>query len=340
MIKIIKKKNIPLLFLIGATVFWSYYYTTVNWFNDYGENKREIWLLIDTLFTLPLLCFYCFWDDKKTAALKTVVYISLLVLLGSYIIPELQKSVWLYLENIRYVAIIGFVVMELIAAFTVIFAIKASFNQNCDPDEVIAKPLIKNIKNPMISSLMQIEARVWTFLLIPKKIKRENYIGIKHFNCHLKDGTQSFLLGFIMLSCFELPVVHILLHFIWAPFAANVISGLTALGLIYFIAQYRAISKRPISFTQNNLIIRYSLSNPLIIDLNQIESIRLNTKRIYRNKEQKRYNLFGVPNIQINMNQSENRIFQKVFIGLDNPQAFIDYYNLETMKKQQKLLIE
>ena len=340
MIKIIKKKNIPLLFLIGATVFWSYYYTTINWFNDYGENKREVWLLIDTLFTLPLLCFYCFWDDKKTAAIKTIVYISFLVLLGSYIIPELQKIAWLYLENLRYVAIIGFVVMEIIAVFTVIFAISTSFNNSCDPDEVITKPIVKFAGKSMISSLMQVEARVWTFLLIPKKIKSKNYKGIKHFNCHLKDGTQSYLLGFIILACFELPMVHALLYFIWTPFAANIISGLTVISLIYFIAQYRAIAVRPVSFTEEKLIIRYSLSNPLIIDLNQIESIRLNTKHIYRNKLHKRYNLFGVPNIQVNMNQSENKIFQKVFIGLDNPQAFIDYYNTVKVKKQQKLLIE
>ena len=337
MTKILKKKNIPLLFLIGATAFWSYYYTTVNWFNDYGENKREIWLLIDTLFTLPLLCFYCFWDDKKTAAIKTIVYISLLVLLGSYIIPELQKSVWPYLENLRYVAIVGFVIMELIAVFTVIFAIKASFDQNSDPDDAVAKPLIKNIRNPMLSSLMQVEARVWTYLLFPKKIKRENFKGVKHFNCHLKDGTHSFLLGFIILTCFELPIIHTLLYFLWTPFAANVVSGLTVLGLIYFIAQYRAIAKRPVSFTRKELIIRYSLSNPLVVDLNHIESIELNKKYIPRNKKHKRYNLFGIPNIKIHLKPTKKRDFNAVYLGLDNPQAFINYYHsLSTLENQSK----
>jgi hypothetical protein len=326
MTKIIKKKNIPLLFLVGATVFWSYYYTTSNWFNDYGEDKSETWMLIDTLFTLPLLCFYCFWDDKKTAVIKTIVYISLLVLLGSYIIPQLQKSAWLYLENLRYVAIVGFVVMEIIAVFTVIFAFKASLNQNCDPEDAIAKPLTNRFGNSMLTSLMQVEARVWTFLLFPKQIKRENYKGIKHFNCHLKDGTQSFLLGFIVLTCFELPMVHILLYFIWTPFAANVVSGLTVISLIYFIAQYRAIAMRPVSFTQEKLIIRYSLSNALVINLDQIKSIGLNTKPIYRNNKQKRYNLFGDPNIEIHLNSSTKRSFYAVYLGIDNPQAFINYY--------------
>jgi hypothetical protein len=340
MTKIIKKKNIPLLFLIGATVFWSYYYTTANWFNDYGENKSEVWLLIDVLFTLPLICFYCFWDDKKTAAIKTIVYISLLVLLGSYIIPQLQKNVWLYLENLRYVAIIGFVVMEVIAAFTVIFAIKASFSQNEDPDEAITKPVIKLVGNSMLSSIMQVEARVWTFLLFPKQIKRENYKGIKHFNCHLKDGTQSFLLGFIIITGFQLPIDHILLYFIWTPFAANVVSGLTLISLIYFIAQYRAIAKRPVSFTKQKLIIRYSLSNPMEIGFDQIESISLNTKTVYRDKKYKRYNLFGVPNIQINIIKSKSRVYQKVFIGVDNPQAFVGYFNSVKVGNQQKLPID
>jgi hypothetical protein len=335
MIKIIKKKNAPLIFLTAVSVFWSYYYTTINWFNDYGENKNEIWLLIDTFLTLPLLCFYCFWDDKKTAAIKTLVYAGLLVLLGSYIIPQLQKNVWLYLENIRYIVIIGFVMMEIIAVFTVVFAIKALFNNGSDPDEAIAKPLVNVIGESAISSIMQIEARVWTFLLFPKKIKRENYNGIKHFNCHLKDGTHSFLLGFIIITCFQLPIDHTLLYFIWAPFAANVVSGLTLISLIYFIAQYRAIAKRPVSFTQDNLIIRYSLSNPFMVDLNKIESININTKKIYRNKKYKRYNLFGIPNIEIHLKPSKQRPFNTVYLGLDNPQAFINYYrSLSTVDNQ------
>lgn len=325
--KVIKKKNIPLLFLIGATFFWSYYYTTENWFNDYGKNKSEVWLLIDTFFTLPLLCFYCFWDDKKTAALKTLVYVSLLVLLGSYIIPQLQKNLWFYLENMRYVVIAGFLIMEIMAVFTVIFAIKAAFKKNTDPDEAIAKPLVKYVGDSMISTIMQVEARVWTFLLFAKKVKTSNFKGDQHFYSHLKDGVQSTLLGFIIITCIEMPIVHTLLYFMWSPYAANVVSLLTFISLIYFIAQYRAIAMRPVSMTKDKLIIRYSLSNPLQIDYSQVESITLNTLSVSRNKNIKRYNLFGVPNVKITLKSCKKRPFNEIYLGLNNPSQFLKSYS-------------
>ncbi|MCF6289111.1 MAG: hypothetical protein L3J53_07760 [Proteobacteria bacterium] len=324
MANIIKKKNIPLIFLISISVFWTYYYKSNIWFNDYGNNKMELWLLIDTFFTLPLLCFYCYWGDKKTALVKSLVYISLLVLLGSYIIPDVQKHLWLYLENARYVLIVVFVLFEIITISTVILAIRFAFEQNQDPDEAIAKPLIKLIGSSFLAAIMQVEARVWAFLLFSKHIKQENFKGNKHFSCHLKDGVQSTLLGFIIITCVELPIVHTLLYFVWSPFAANIISGLTIISLAYFIAQYRAIEKRPISLTDKGVIIRYSLNNPLKIDFNEIESVSINDKVIRRDdKLIKRYNLFGVPNIEIKLKHSTDRAFRTIYLGLDSPSMFI-----------------
>ncbi len=323
---IIKKQHIPLIFLVCISAFWAYYYKSNIWFNDYGNNKMELWLLIDTFFTLPLLCFYCYWDDKKTALIKSLVYISLLVLLGSYIIPDVQKHVWLYLENVRYVLLVVFILFEIITIYTVVLAIKIPFKMNNDPDEAIAKPLIKYMGNSFVASIMQVEARVWSFLLFNKHIKQENFKGNKHFSCHLKDGVQSTLLGFIIITCVELPIVHTLLYFLWSPFAANIISGLTVISLVYFIAQYRAIEKRPVSLTDDGMIIRYSLNNPLKINFNEIESVSTNDKVIQRDKSIKRYNLFGVPNIEIKLKHSAIREFHTIYLGLDNPSMFIDSY--------------
>ena len=321
---IFRKQNIPLLFLITISTFWAYYYTHDIWFNDYGSNKTELWLLIDTFFTLPLICFYCFWDDKKTASIKAIMYMSLLVLLGSYVIPDVNKHLWLYLENIRYVVLIGFVLFEITTILTVVLAIQSAFEQKTDPDEAIAKPLINYMGDSFVTNIMQVEARVWTMLLFSKHIKQENFKGNKHFSCHLKDGVQSTLLGFIIITCVELPIVHTLLYFIWSPFAANIVSGLTFFSLFYFIAQNRAIEKRPVSLTDKALIIRYSLNNPLRIELSEIESISINHKAIRRDKQLKRFNLFGIPNVKIVLKQSNDRIFNEIYLGLDKPTMFIE----------------
>lgn len=319
----LSKKNFPLLYFLFVAISWYYYYTTNTWINGFGQDKHEGFLLIDTFITIPLVCFYCFWKDKKIASIKTTAFVSSLILLGSYIIPQAQKHLWLYLENLRYLIIFAFVLFEIISVYTVLLAIKSSLNLKQDPDVAIAQPIDKYLNGSPLSALMQIEARVWTFLLFAKRIKTENFQGNKHFSYHLKDGAESFLLGFIIITLFEMPLMHLLLHFIWSPYAANVVSLLTLIGLIYMIAEYRSTKIRPISITDKQLIIRYGFLNPLTINLDEIQSVSRNKKLIPRSSTNKRYNLLGMPNIEIQLKESEKRKYQLIYLGLDNSALFI-----------------
>lgn len=323
---IITQKNFPLFFLVLISLFWSYYYSGEHWFNDYGQQKGELWLLIECFITIPLVCFYCYWHDIKTALLKSVVYISLIILLGSFIIPSENKVIWLYLESARYVLLMAFVVLEITAIITVALAIKSTLNSDQDPDQAIETPLLKVFGDSFAAGLLTFEARVWTYVLLNKKINADNFEGEQHFTVHNKDGTQSNLLGFIMIIAFELPIVHMLLHFIWSPMAANVISLLTFLSLLWFIAEYRAIAKRPVSITNTGLIIRYGLFNTLTLKHNEILSIAQNIEPISRDKSHKRYNSFGVPNVVIHLKESPQRSWNKVYLGLDDALLFIEAY--------------
>ena len=321
---ILSKRQIPLFFLIFISAFWWYYYTHNIWFNDYGKAKNEWWLMIDVFITTPLVCFYFLGKDHKQALIKSLVFMGLLILLGSYIIPSEEKHLWKYLEYIRFIGITAVVLFELFIISTVIFAIKSAFKQNKDPDFAISEPLEKFMGKSIFTQLMQFDIRLWTFVLLPSKIKSDNYHGIQHFYGDLKDGTQSFLQGFVFIILFEMPLMHLLLHFIWSPLAANIITGLTLFSLAYFIAEYRAIAKRPISLDKDDLIIRYGLSNPLKVKLKDIKSIQTNKKTIYRNTEIKRYNLVGIPNIEITV---INNTYNKIYLGLNNPDEFITVMN-------------
>ncbi len=324
---IITQKNFPLFFLVIISLFWSFYYSGNHWLNDYGQQKGELWLLLECFISIPLVCFYCYWHDIKTAWLKSVVYISLLVLLGSFIVPSEQKDIWLYLENIRYVVVIAFVVLEVSAIITVALAIKSTLNSDKDPDQAIEAPLIKVFGDSIATKLLTFEARVWTYVLLKDKINVENFTGEHHFSVHKKDGTQSNLLGFIMIIAFELPIVHLLLHFIWSPMAANVISLLTFMSLLWFIAEYRAIAMRPVSIDKMGIIIRYGLFNPLTIKHPDIVNIAQNTESVSRGKNHKRYNSFGVPNVVITLKKSSQNTWQKVYLGVDDPNLFIETYH-------------
>ena len=314
-------KAIPLIFLALISCFWVYYYQSSTWLNDYGSYKPEWLLLLDGLIVLPIICLVCI-KNKKEAVAKAVAYACLIVLLGSLVIPESSKVVWKHLESLRYLAVAVFILFELLTVATVIFAIKTSLSKRQDPDLSISSPIEDAVGKSAISALLCFEARVWTYLLFSSRINKSDFEGHSHYYGVNKDGTKSNLLGFIMLMAFELPIAHLVLHFAWSPTAANVISALTLIGLVFFISEYKAISIRPISITGDTLIIRYGLRNPLEINHSEIKRVTLNDEFVRRASDVRRYNLSGVPNIKIELLTGA-----KIYLGLDSPTSFLEELN-------------
>ena len=202
--------------------------------------------------------------------------------------------------------------------FSGLFTIKASLAKEQDPDLAISKPIERILGNGAISSLLSFEARVWTYALFSKKIRQQSFTGDCHFSCHKKDGTQSNQLGFICIILFELPIMHLLLHIVWSPFAANFTTGLTLLGLVFFIAEYKAIAIRPISILPDSIIVRYGVWNPLRIALSEIAHVQPNAIFIRRSGNVNRFNLAGNPNVKIKLNSGK-----LIYLGVDSPNEFL-----------------
>lgn len=127
-----------------------------------------------------------------------------------------------------------------------------------------------------------------------------------------------------------------MLHFLWSPFFANVVSLLTIISLAFFIAEYKAVALRPISLLNSDLIIRYGLNNPFIVPVNTIKDISLidNEKEVEASsKNIIHYNYFGEPNALIELKQSIKGI-DKIYLSVDSPNKFIsDLGNLKTTSK-------
>ncbi|MCK8046718.1 hypothetical protein MSG37_17655 [Shewanella sp. 1CM18E] len=314
-------QRIPLLFLIVISGFWSYYYLSSSDLNDFGHAKMEWLLFIDGLIVLPLLCFLCI-KNPKDAMIKAFAYTCLIVLLGSVVIPDDSKLIWSYLELGRYLVLGLFIIFETMTIFTVFYAIRASLAAKQDPELAITRPIEQAFGKTPFSALLSIEARVWTYALFSKRVKAQHFRGEHHFSCHKKDCTQSNQLGFIFMILFELPIMHLVLHFLWSPLAANIVTGLTLFGLIFFIAEYRAIAIRPISITPSCIIIRYGVWNPLEIAISDIKQIKLNQHFIPRSSMVKRFNLSGVPNVEIKLRSDEF-----IYLGLDEPHRFLSSFD-------------
>ena len=226
---------------------------------------------------------------------------------------------------------------ELVAILTVYLAIKATIDRSEDPDLSIEKPIKKYLGESPVASLLTFETRMWTFTFFPNRIKPEHFRGEQHFTYHQKDGAKSNLLGFIFLIAFEMPIVHLVLHFIWSPLAANIVTLLTICGLVFFIAEYRALSRRPISLVCNKLFVRYGLFQPLVIPLENIVKIDRNDEFVPRSKFIKRYNYTGNPNIRIELSEPLGSV-NSILIGVDNPEFFISAL-LDSASRQNKKIL-
>lgn len=327
------KRNIqyiPPALLLVISFFWSWYYLSDHQINGYGMYKQEWYLLLDGLIFLPLVCILCYWKNIKKAFIKALIYACLIVLLGSYIIPDEQKSIWLILENLRYVVVAVFVALEVTAGLAVIWAIRNALGNDTDPDNAISQYVYKVFGFNTVSSFICFEMRVWTYVLFANRIALNAYDGNQYFYGAKKDGTQSNLLGFIYLIIFELPLVHLLLYFLWSPMVAHIVTGLTIFGLIYFVAEYRAFALRPISLTDEGVIVRYALKKSVFIKYADIEFIRQGTFSVKRGNGVLICNYYGQPNVKIAIKERSASYDEMhfIYLGLDCPKEFLQRVNV------------
>ena len=328
------KSKIPLAFLAIISIWWWFYYSSSNALNAYGKANHEWLFVLDALLMLPIVCFLC-ESDKQKAILKAAILCCTAVFIGSFIIPEQNKVIFHFLESGRYFVLAIILILELSAIVTVCIAVRASLVNKEDPDLAVAHPIEKMFGASFFSSILALEGRVWSFALFASRINSSAYRGNQHFYYDKKDGAQSNLFGFILLIIIEIPLVHLLLHFLWSSTAANITTGLTLLGLVFFIAEYRAVGKRPISIDGNNLIIRYGLYTPFNIPLDNIDEIRPNNVFVKRASDVKRFNYSGVPNVAIELCSPINGK-NSVYLGVDRPDAFINTIKYEQEQAEQK----
>lgn len=323
------KSKIPLAFLTIISIWWWYYYASSNAFNEYGNAKYEWLFMLDTLLVLPILCFLC-EPNKQKALLKAAILCCTSVFIGSLIIPEQNKVVFHLLESGRYFILGIIFILEVSALVSVCLAVRASLANKEDPDLAVSNPIENVFGSSLFGLILSLEGRIWSFALFASQIKSSAYNGNQHFYYDKKDGAQSNLVGFMLLIIIEIPLVHLLLHFLCSSTVANITTGLTLFGLIFFFAEYKAVGKRPISIDGRNLIIRYGLYAPFTIHIDNISEIRPNNSFVKRSRSIKRYNYSGVPNVAIKLCSPIDGKTH-VYLGVNSPHVFIN-----TVKHAQK----
>ncbi|CCN38496.1 conserved membrane hypothetical protein [Vibrio nigripulchritudo SO65] len=309
---------IPFAFFFVVCLFWSYFYLTSGTWIHFPSDKPEWFLLVDGLIALPLLCYLCI-KDKKQATTVAMIYFGAVVTLGSFILPASSKFLWSYLEYARYLIVPLFLIFEGAVLATVILMIRQKLNYGGDPDRAISQPLEDKFGKNLLTKWAAFEIRVWAYALFSQKIAKTHFLGEKHFSYHQKDGAQSNVLGFILIIVFEIPFTHILLHFLINPLVANVVTVLTLAGMHFMIAEYKALSRRPISLGEDRLYIRYGVIHSREIEYAKIRSVQLHDQAVKSNRTTQVLNLSGVPNVRIVL-----RSGNLIYLGVDCPAEFVE----------------
>lgn len=288
-------------------------------------------LLLDLLVTFPvayLLICRPGWQDwlKKSAAMLTLG-----LAFGSFAIADADKFAWREIDRLRVIMPTLFAVAEIGLAAWLLLGVRRAMQADAKADRVLARAIQRRFGQGIAGRLMEFEARVWFYGLFMRK--QPAFEGEQHFSTAHAGGNASNQLAWVWLMVFDIPVAHMLLHFLWSPFAAWVATALTAWGLLYLLADYRATLARPVSLGAAELYVRCgALASDAVVPYAAIAAVarvphperRLPGKRYFRHQ--------GTMNVEITLRPGTllptlfrgNQAASHIVLGVDDPAQFVE----------------
>lgn len=288
-------------------------------------------LLADFSLSLPLLHALLLRPTLKQWLWRWLQLTALGILLGSFIIPDQEKHWWRLLETGRsyYSGVLA--IAEIGLALFLAYSIRRLLAITGNIDQAMQDGIFKQFGRSATAHLMLFEARIWYYALFLRKNHVATYPGDLHFQYHQHHGNASNQLGFIYVIAMELPLMHMLLHFIWSPMTAWIATALSAWALLYLLADYRATLRRPISLDAEAIHIRCGvLSTDAVIPYSMVQEVIPMTGNIRRGKGVRRYAQLGQLNVALVLTPGSRlpdmlgqlQTVTRVCLSLDDANAF------------------
>ncbi|GAB2850351.1 hypothetical protein GCM10027277_18160 [Pseudoduganella ginsengisoli] len=297
----------------------------------FNRHHLPDWMLLaDFSISLPLLHYLLFRPSLKRWLFRWFQLTSLGIILGHFIIPESSRVIWPMLEKVRTAATGLLIPVELAVMSMIAYSVWKLAKLDGNIDRALQDGITRKLGTTVSSHLALWEARIWLYALY--KPINASYAGRQHFTYAKQNSNASNQLGFIIAILFELPLAHMLLHFIWSPKAAWIATALTAWSMVYLISEYRATLVRPVSIDSEHLYIRCgTLSVDTVIPWHQIRSIGKTTEQVRRQPGVRRYKQMGAINISIQLQPNVQlpdflgraQPLTAIYLGLDDPDGFI-----------------
>ncbi|WP_228851775.1 hypothetical protein [Aegicerativicinus sediminis] len=293
-----------------------------------GNSTLSIALTVDLLLTVPFVYFLLI---RKSQIPKTTAIPVMLIgyLVGTYFLPKESQT---YLDLFKTWAL---PFIELIILAYVIIKVRKALKtfkklKRVTPDFFDA---LKNVCQQILPKSLVLpfatEVAVLYYGFIDWKTK---ITGSNEFTYHKNSGTPTLLGGFIMVIAIETIALHFLLSK-WNIVLAWVLTGLSIYTAVQIFGFAKALTKRPIIITENELWLRYGILNESQIPISDIDSVVLSKKELQKDKLTKTISPLGElegHNVIINLKR-ENTLkgmyglkkkFKTILLHIDEPTIF------------------
>lgn len=266
-----------LTLLLAAALMLAGYAWLIPWHAHSGAGPLPDWTLaFDLLLVLPLLAWWLHPKPRGRSALVTALAVALAgVWVGSWLLPAENKTVWLWLEPLRWGVVGLLLALELLLIMlalrqlaTVLWLRRRNPGPGLLETELHAvlrtqsERVARATGKPLSAALpwLQLEARMWLYALAPTRwLDTPTPAGQAHFAVHRQGQNLSNQMGFVVLAGIEIPVLHLLLH-LWAgPLVAGVVTALSVWGWLWLWAEARATRWRQVGLTAEVLHLRHGL---------------------------------------------------------------------------------
>ena len=282
---------------------------------------------VDLVLLIPLLYLALNYRQGWAAARRALLLAGAGVFIGGWILPEASKSVWLWLDPLRYAVIGALLLFQLAAVVWVlwrIFSVRGARNV----EVALQREIDARMGEGAMARLMRLESRIWTYALLPNPTGKP-FPGLRHFHVGKQGLNASNQQAFLILIGAEIPVAHLLIA-LFDPMIAAVVTALSVYGFLFMLAEYRASLLRPISIEPDFLHVRYGVFTDLRLPWSDIARIEPHRGEVRRARGERRLFGMGQPNVRIELVPGARleRLFgasptQRIYLGVDEPEAFI-----------------
>ncbi|SFM04532.1 hypothetical protein [Rugamonas rubra] len=289
----------------------------------------ELLLLVQVFVLWPLL-FFLLRNPQNRKARSAILPVAAGMLFGSLVLPAESKHVWHYIDQLRWVVVLGFGAGEL-WVMLILFRSLGKLRSSTTPDTDIAEAMRGALGDKAGTRLLTVELLMWFYALLSWRAKDYRYAGREHFSIHRHEGNASNQVGFLVVLGVEIPFVHFFV-WLWSPTAALVLTGLSLYGFAWMLGEYRATLLRPVSVDEQDLHLRYGLLGDERVPLSAIDAVERCAIRLRRRRGLlRRTPAGGTANVRIALRPMTQiaglfgtKDYDTIVLAVDDPARFID----------------